>query len=68
MKKIKEHVSVRLSITQIERIDELAKRCSTKWREETRSDVLRFLVMNSLERIEQDESLIITEFHRIKGK
>lgn len=63
----KDHVSVRLSSTQIERIDALAKRCSTKWRDETRSDVLRFLVMHSLELIEQDESLIVTEFHRIKG-
>ena len=64
----KEHISVRLSVKQIERIDAFAARCSTKWREETRSDVLRFLVMNSLERMEQDETLIVTEFHLIKGK
>ena len=59
------HVSVRLSNTQIERIDALAKLCSTPWREVTRSDVLRFLLLQSLERADQNEALVVTEFHRV---
>jgi Arc/MetJ-type ribon-helix-helix transcriptional regulator len=73
MRKVKEgdsrtHVSVRLAQSQIDRIDALAKRCSTRWRDETRSDVLRFLLIQSLERMEKDEALIVEEFHRANAK
>jgi Arc/MetJ-type ribon-helix-helix transcriptional regulator len=64
----KTHVSVRLAQSQIDRIDALAKRCSTRWRDETRSDVLRFLLIQSLERMEQNEALIVEEFHRANAK
>jgi len=42
-----EHVSVRLSKEQIERIDALIGDASTFWRTATRSDVIRILVLQA---------------------
>jgi Arc/MetJ-type ribon-helix-helix transcriptional regulator len=54
-----EHVSVRLVKEDIARIDALIESCSTWWRPATRSDVVRMLVLASLERVEQGENLTL---------
>ncbi len=54
-----EHVSVRLLKEDIARIDALIGSCSTWWREATRSDVVRMLVLAGLERVEQGEDLTL---------
>ncbi len=51
------HVSIRLSKDEIARIDALIEDASPWWRKATRSDVLRMLVLTSLARIDQGESL-----------
>jgi Arc/MetJ-type ribon-helix-helix transcriptional regulator len=54
-----EHVSVRLSKEQIKRIDALIGDVSSWWRTATRSDVIRILVLEGLERAERGESLML---------
>lgn len=46
------HVSVRLDAETIARVDALAPQFSTHWRPATRSDVLRALILTSLDRHE----------------
>ena len=53
-----EHFSVRFSQEDIARIDALIGICSTQWREGTRSDVVRMLLLMSLERVAQGEVLL----------
>jgi hypothetical protein len=43
----------------IARIDALIESCSTWWRPGTRSDVVRMLVLASLERVEHGENLTL---------
>jgi hypothetical protein len=49
------HVSVRLANTEIDRVDALIARCSTRWHQATRSDVLRLLLIQGLESAERGE-------------
>jgi hypothetical protein len=48
------HVSVRLEDEHIARVDALAPRFSTKYRVATRSDVLRGLILESLDVFEAE--------------
>jgi hypothetical protein len=48
------HVSVRLDPPTMARVDALGPTFSTKWRPATRSDILRGLILNSLDRFEAE--------------
>jgi hypothetical protein len=54
-----EHVSVRMTKAEIERIDALIERCSTSWRQATRSDVMRFLLIQGLECVEKGDVVLV---------
>ena len=54
-----EHVSVRLSKAEIERIDALIERCSMSWRRATRSDVLRLLLIRGLESVGEGDVILV---------
>jgi predicted transcriptional regulator len=62
------NVSVRLSNEQLERIDALAERYSTPWRKESRANLMQFLLLQALERAEQNEALVVMEFPRANGE
>lgn len=62
------NLSVRLSNEHIERIDALTKRYSTPWRKEKRANLMRFLLLQALERAEQNEALVVMEFPRANGE
>ncbi len=47
------HVSVRLDSATMARVDAMAPAFSTEWRRATRSDILRGLILASLDRFEQ---------------
>jgi hypothetical protein len=47
------HVSVRLDAGTMERVAALAPAFSTEWRVATRSDILRGLILDALERFEK---------------
>jgi hypothetical protein len=47
------HVSVRLAPETMARIDALAPVFSTEWHAATRSDILRGLILDALDRFEQ---------------
>jgi hypothetical protein len=51
---------------EIERIDALIDRCSTSWRQATRSDVLRFLLIQGLESVEKGEVVLVPVLRRSK--
>lgn len=53
-----EHVSVRLLAEDIARIDALIGSCSTRWREGTRSDVIRMLLVSALDRVAKGEVVL----------
>lgn len=46
------HVSVRLDTETMARVDALAPLFSTEWHSATRSDILRGLILDALERFE----------------
>lgn len=46
------HVSVRLDAETMARVDALAPLFSSEWRPATRSDILRGLILDALERFE----------------
>jgi hypothetical protein len=48
------HVSVRMNDEEIARIDALAPRFSTKYRNATRSDVLRACILEGLDKFERE--------------
>jgi len=48
-----EHVTVRLVVEDIARIDALIEGCSMRWHKGTRSDVIRMLLALALERVAQ---------------
>jgi|HubBroStandDraft_2_1064218.scaffolds.fasta_scaffold793416_2 hypothetical protein len=50
------HVSVRLDVETMARVDALAPAFSTEWHAATRSDILRALILDSLERYERGGS------------
>jgi predicted DNA-binding protein len=50
----KQHVAVRLPPELVARLDALIPRLSTEWREATRSDVLRALLLKGLGDVEAD--------------
>ena len=47
------HVSVRLDTGTMARVDALGPQFSTEWRTATRSDILRGLILDALERFEK---------------
>jgi hypothetical protein len=47
------HVSVRLDVDTMERVDALGPVFSTEWHVATRSDILRALILDALERYER---------------
>jgi hypothetical protein len=47
------HVSVRLDAETMARVDALAPAFSTEWHPATRSDILRGLILDALERFER---------------
>ena len=47
------HVSVRLDTAMMARVDALGPQFSTKWRTASRSDILRGLILDALERFEK---------------
>jgi hypothetical protein len=47
------HVSVRLDTGTMARVDALGPKFSTEWRTATRSDILRGLILDALERYEK---------------
>lgn len=49
------HVAVRLEPDQIARVDALLPTFTTRWRKATRSEVLRALILESLERTEAEQ-------------
>jgi hypothetical protein len=57
----KEHVSIPMDKADIARIDALTDCFSAPWRKGTRSDVVRALLTQELERAEQGELLYIIE-------
>jgi hypothetical protein len=60
------HVSVRLAVSEIERVDAFIHLCSTPWHEGTRSDVLRALLIQGLMRAERGELLCEAELPATK--
>ena len=50
----KDHVAVRLDNATLVRVDALREVLSTEWREATRSDILRALILKGLERLEHE--------------
>jgi hypothetical protein len=51
----KESVSINLSKEEIARVDALIACCSSRWHKGTRSDVMRALLIQELERAERGE-------------
>lgn len=58
------HFSVRLAQTEMDRIDRLIARYSTPWRTATRSDVMRLVLIQGLERVEQGGVLLFPVVQR----
>jgi hypothetical protein len=50
----KDHVAVRLDNATLVRVDALREVLTTPWREATRSDILRALILKGLEQLEHE--------------
>ena len=50
----KDHVAVRLDPETLTRVDSIRALLDTEWRNATRSDVLRMLILNGLEPFEKE--------------
>jgi hypothetical protein len=55
---VRTHVSVRLDDPTMARVDALGPMFSTKWRPATRSDILRGLILRSLDLFESEIDML----------
>ena len=55
----KDHVAVRLDNATLVRVDALREVLTTPWREATRSDILRALILKGLEQLEHEHKSVL---------
>jgi hypothetical protein len=60
----KDHVAVRLDNETLLRIDAIRAQLDTKWRDATRSDVLRLLILKGLEHFEKKHGTALDKHRR----